>query len=143
MIIYSDSIEKANGLPYHLTTNDESIVFEEDIITCICQNNRALYERYFLSSPNFHLYALEENNQVAYPLIAFLNECVNIFDAYVEADVKGSREREEGLTYVTSQIQDVVIAIAKVGFKVQMGDIKEGETPSEIFERALRKGMEE
>lgn len=136
-IIYEGRLENCHDLPFHVTADNQTFVYEKDIIELICEGNQEDYQEHFYKSPNFHLYESRYEEETTFPLIAFINECVNIFDHAVQADVEKTRPSNEGLTHMSERVYPVVSAIAKIGAKVQFGEMKPGETPATIFEREM------
>jgi hypothetical protein len=138
LVIHSGTMEKIHHLPYHVTDTGLTIVFEQDIINLVCQDNARIYAEHFLSSPNYFLHESMVEGSKAFPLLSFVNECINIFDYQVQAEVEGTREMSESLTYISQRVYPIVIAVAKIGAKVQFDGMEPGETPSIIFEREIR-----
>lgn len=137
-IIYSGSMENCHQLPFHVTSENESFIFEEDIIQYLCEGNSKAYQENFLTSPNYFLYEEQLDGKTAYPLLAFVNECINIFDYYVQAEVEKTRAMTDSLEYMSQRVHPVVMAVAKIGAKIISNDMAPGETPSVIFEREIR-----
>lgn len=140
-ILYSGEMENFHHLPFHIIENNETIVFEQDILDSVCQGQEDVYQAHFKSSPNYFTFEKTVNGAVAFPLLAFINECINIFDHHVQAEVEGTREMTESLAYISKRVYPVVSAVAKIGAKVHFNDMKPGETPSVIFEREMRKNL--
>lgn len=138
-IIYSGEMERIHQLPYHITDRNETIVFEKDIIHLVCENQEAFYSEHFLGSPNYFMSETTIDGERAFSLLAFINECINIFDYYVQAEIEGLRETTASLHYMSNRVFPVVSAVAKIGAKIQSGEMEEGETPASIFEREIRR----
>lgn len=137
-IIYSGEMEKIHNLPFHVTDHNETIVFEEDVLNIICENDESLYAEHFLASPHYFMTESTVEGKRAYSLLAFVNECVNIFDYYVQADIEKTRESSPSLKPMSERVFPVVTAVAKIGAKVHFNEMEEGETPSSIFEKEIR-----
>lgn len=137
-IIYSGEMDKIHNLPFHVTDHNETIVFEEDILNLICENDESRYAEHFLSSPHYFMTESTIEGKRAYSLLAFVNECVNIFDYYVQADIEKTRESNPSLKSMSERVFPVVTAVAKIGAKVHFNEMEEGETPSSIFEKEIR-----
>lgn len=134
VIIHSGEMESTYHLPYHITDTDITIVFEEDIINLVCQENVHIYEEHFWSSPNYFLFDMTVKGSKAFPLLSFINECLNIFDYHEKVVVKGRRELSESFTYISERVTPIVTAVAEV----QPKGIKPGESPAILFEREIR-----
>lgn len=134
VIIHSGEMESTHHLPYHITDSDVTIVFEEDIINLVCQENVHIYEEHFWLSPNYFLFDMTVKGSKAFPLLSFLHECISIFDYHVQAEAKGTCELSESLTYISQRVYPLVTAVAEV----QSKGIKSGESPAILFEREIR-----
>ena len=136
-VIYEGTLDNCHYLPFYVTADNQTFVYEKEIIEFICEGNQELYQEFFYKSPNFHLFESNVVGKKTFPLIAFINECVNIFDRYVEAEIEDKYASSEGLKHMSERVYPVVSAIAKIGAKVQFGQMETGETPATIFEREM------
>jgi len=142
-VVYDGKLEQCHNLPYYITLHNYTFVYESDIIELICEGNIETYKEFFFNRPNFHLYLDYYEDKIIFPLIAFVNECVSIYDRHVSENIENRFALEEQkadvdmLSHMSERIYPVVLALAKIGAKIQFGEIKPGETPSMIFEREL------
>lgn len=134
VIIHSGEMESTHHLPYHITDTGVTIIFEHDIINIVCQKNVHIYEKHFWSSPNYFLFDLTVKDSKAFPLLSFLNECIDIFDYHLQAEAKGTRELSESLVYISQRVTPIVTAVAVNNSK----GVKPGESPAILFEREIR-----
>lgn len=136
-IIYEGKLDNCHYLPFYVTADNQTFVFEDDIVEFVCEGNQDLYREHFYKSPNFHLFESTYEDRKVFPLIAFVNECVNIFDRHVESEIEDKYSSSEDLNHMSERVYPVVSAIAKIGAKVQFGQMNPGETPASIFEREM------
>lgn len=142
-ILYSGELENCHQLPFHMTGENKTFVFEKDIIRYVCEGREDVYSEQFLSSINFSVFSDTWEGETIFPLIGFINECVNIFDHHVQAEVENVREASESLSYINQRVYPVVLAVAKIGAKVYFEEMAPGETPSMIFEKEMTRRLSE
>lgn len=142
-IVYSGKMENIHDLPFHVTDQNQTIVFEDDVLNLICENDSSRYAEHFLASPDYFMTESTVEGKRAYSLLAFVNECIRIFDHYVQADIEGTREPSLSLKPMSQRVFPVVTAVAKIGAKVYFNEMEEGETPSSIFEKEIRSSRKE
>jgi hypothetical protein len=134
LVVPSGTMERIYSLPFYMTDTGVTMVLERDIINLVCQGNAQLYEKHFWSSPNYFLYETTVDDSKAFPLLSFINECIEIFDYQVQAEAKSTRELSESLTYISQRVYPIVTAVAEVHSK----GMKTSEPPSILFEREIR-----